>query len=257
MGSHAGVSSCWSRWYSDLLCLGHSSQAHKDLALTWRCSICASTDFRLYGEAHALFSSARVCEHCHSHNRHRQVHAELLKSQALVGGGTCLHLAPEHSLRPLLEQAYGSGYRAMDADPLRYACQKLVLPQDFALLADMSFDLIVHNHVLEHIPGHYVEHLKEFWRILRPGGQMLFTIPDISIGTGQAQTIQGGEFLASDQLRLQHHGQEDHYKTFGRDLFLWLNRIYSRVRIIGDISVRRLGPPRDPDLLVFCVYRDH
>jgi len=225
--------------------------------VTWCCSICGNQHYRPYGQPSGLFNSAKVCTACHSHNRHRQVHAELIKSQILKAGGTCLHLAPEPCLRPLLEQAYGSGYRAMDADPSRYNCLQLVLPEGFNQLENMSFDLIIHNHVLEHIPGSYPQHLKEFWRILRPGGHMVFTIPDISISLGKFKTTEGGEFLANDQLRLQHHGQEDHYKTFGRDLFLWLHSIFGRVRIIGDTSVRRSGPPIDPDLLVFCVYRDH
>jgi predicted SAM-dependent methyltransferase len=92
------------------------------------------------------------------------------------------------------------------------------LPEGFEIFPNCYFDLILHNHVLEHIPGDYRRHLDAFLRILRPGGHMVFTIPPVYMNRS---TIQDGENLPSDEDRIRMHGQKDHYKTFGKDFVEW------------------------------------
>ena len=96
------------------------------------------------------------------------------------------------------------------------------LPEDFDIFPDEYFDLIVHNHVLEHIPGTYREHLARFLDILKPGGHMVFTVPVIR---KDRPTLEGGEDLASNDERLKVHGQVDHYKTFGTDFLPYCNAL--------------------------------
>ncbi|MBO6816383.1 MAG: methyltransferase domain-containing protein [Rhizobiaceae bacterium] len=92
---------------------------------------------------------------------------------------------------------------------------KLYLPNDFKIFDDNYFDFILHNHVMEHIPGSYIDHLHEFQRILAPGGAMIFSIPGPSMSK---LTEEGGEHLSSPEERLAKFGQVDHFKQFGRDL---------------------------------------
>jgi phosphoglycolate phosphatase len=99
-------------------------------------------------------------------------------------------------------------------------CLKLALPEGFDIFPDRYFDLILHNHVLEHIPGDYRDHLGQFVRLLHSKGHMVFTLPGIS---RTSKTMQGGENLPSDVERLRLHGQSDHYKSFGYDLLEWFN----------------------------------
>lgn len=42
--------------------------------------------------------------------------------------------------------------------------------------ADLSFDLVTHTEVLEHVADDRAA-LREMWRILRPGGMLIFTVP--------------------------------------------------------------------------------
>lgn len=131
--------------------------------------------------------------------------------------GRILHLAPEPWLYPLLKERLASGYITADAYPEVYPhapCLKLFFPQDFSIFPDGYFDAILHNHVLEHIPGHYGDHLEAFTRLLSPGGRMIFSIPGPYKGV---PTREGGENLASDAERLEKFLQEDHYKMFGDD----------------------------------------
>jgi len=132
--------------------------------------------------------------------------------------GRVLHLAPEPALYPLLRDHLHPGYICADAAPEIYPhapCLKLFFPDDFAIFPGGYFSAILHNHVMEHIPGHYGDHLHAFVRLLAPGGKMIFSVPGPYKGT---KTREGGEHLASDAERLEKFLQEDHFRLFGDDL---------------------------------------
>ncbi len=136
-----------------------------------------------------------------------------------------LHLAPEPCLHPVLAREIGSGYICADASPERYPhadCLKLFFPDDFRIFPDGYFDAILHNHVLEHIPGHYGDHLVSFIRLLKPGGQMIFSVPGPYT---DRQSIEGGENLATDAERLEKFLQEDHFKLLGADFVAFLHEL--------------------------------
>lgn len=182
------------------------------------CNICNGVIFGDFG--------ARLkirCMQCNSLERHRLIRWSLEQLgyvNSIQIAKRALHLAPEEMTHRYLAQSFGSGYICSDLVPSKYShahCLKLALPEGFDVFPDSYFDLILHNHVLEHIPGDYRDHLAQFVRILRPGGHMVFTLPGIS---KSARTVQGGEHLSSDQ-RLRLHGQSDHYKSFGYDLVEW------------------------------------
>ena len=130
-----------------------------------------------------------------------------------------MHLAPEPALYPLLKDALHQGYITADAAPDIYPhapCMKLFFPKDFEIFPNGYFSAILHNHVLEHIPGHYGDHLLEFTRLLAPAGKMIFSVPGPYAGT---ETREGGEHLSSDQERLEHFLQEDHDTNYSGMIF--------------------------------------
>ncbi len=178
------------------------------------CNICGGSEFEDFRGR-----PFEKCSTCGSLARHRVGWA--VYGQELLGTknaeGYVLHLAPEPWLFPKLKEELTSGYLCADPSPKTYPhapCLKLYFPQDFSLFPDGYFTAILHNHVLEHIPGHYGDHLKEFTRLLAPGGKMIFSIP----GPYKGQpTKEGGEHLATDAERLEQFLQEDHYRLFGDD----------------------------------------
>ncbi|MFD0918005.1 class I SAM-dependent methyltransferase [Pseudahrensia aquimaris] len=180
------------------------------------CNICGGDEFVVYrGRA------AEQCTQCGSKARHRigwDVYAtHLLPMMKQRPKGKVLHLAPEAALHDLLSDELGAGYMPADAAPERYPhaqCLKLFFPDDFTIFPDGYFDAILHNHVLEHIPGHYGDHLRAFTRLLSPGGKMIFSIPGPYL---DRETIEGGEHLSSDAERLEAFLQEDHFKLIGSD----------------------------------------
>ena len=181
---------------------------------TARCNICKGKAFEPFrGRPN------EKCSSCGSLARHRTgwivYEKHLLNSEAAKG--RILHLAPEPWLYPKLSNRLHQGYITADAYPETYPhapCLRLFFPKDFEIFPDGYFSAILHNHVLEHIPGHYVDHLREFTRLLAPGGKHIISVPGPYKGI---QTKEGGEHLASDAERLEQFLQEDHYKLFGDD----------------------------------------
>jgi phosphoglycolate phosphatase len=191
-----------------------------------KCNICDSAEFVDFNGRKAI-----LCRSCKSLERHRLVRwtlDQLGYVYSVHSTKRALHLAPEEMTHRYLAPSFGTGYICSDLVPSKYAkaeCLKLALPEGFDIFPISYFDLILHNHVLEHIPGDYRDHLAQFVRILRPGGHMVFTLPGIS---RTATTVQGGEHLPSDEDRLRLHGQSDHYKSFGYDLIEWFNSAKGR-----------------------------
>jgi len=187
------------------------------------CNICGSDNFSIWrGRPDEL------CNDCGALARHRiafavyQLHLFTLEEEKPL---KVLHLAPEPCLHPALDEVIGPGYICADASPERYPhadCLKLFFPKDFAIFPDGYFDAILHNHVLEHIPGHYGDHLMAFSRLLKPGGRMIFSIPG---PYKKRLTEEGGENLKSDAERLEKFLQEDHFKMFGADFIEYLRHM--------------------------------
>ncbi len=178
------------------------------------CNICNGSTFSDWrGRA------GEKCDECGALARHRIALAVYDRYLFTLGstGLRGLPLAPEPWLHPVLSDKLGAGYICADASPERYPhaqCLKLYFPDDFRVFPDDYFDAVLHNHVLEHIPGHYGDHLEAFARLIKPGGRMIFSIPGPYT---DRQTIEGGENLATDAERLEKFLQEDHLKLLGAD----------------------------------------
>jgi len=181
-----------------------------------KCNLCGSEEFADYrGRPN------EQCANCGSKARHR-VGWEVYRTELfpLLSARTfpkVLHLAPEKALHDLLQAEIGAGYLPSDAAPDRYPhakCMRLYFPDDFKIFPDGYFDAVLHNHVLEHIPGKYADHLLAFTRLLSPGGRMIFSIPGPYL---DRETEEGGEHFDTDAERLEKFLQEDHFKIIGSD----------------------------------------
>jgi SAM-dependent methyltransferase len=167
---------------------------------------------------------------------HVLIEKQFLRSE-LKGNKRCLQLAPEKVTYNYIYPTFGSGYITSDLVPKRYPhakCLKFALPDDFVKIPDEYFYLILHNHVLEHIPGKFTEHIDEFHRVLEKDGAMVFTIPDEYIMKGIVKSVEGGEHLSSDKDRLKNFGQGDHYKWLGLDFIEYLKTKFSTVELLAD-----------------------
>ena len=153
------------------------------------------------------------CADCGSLERTR-VAALHVRQLDLLAGSRILHCAPERGLSGLLRGIAGANYRAVDIDPERYpglGVERFDLCRDVFGLAVGSYDLIVHNHVLEHLECNYSAVLLRLARALSEGGTMLFSMP-ILPGPFTDRLMHG----SLDEKRAVF-GDMLHVRCFGRD----------------------------------------
>lgn len=122
-----------------------------------------------------------------------------------------LHFAPEQAFYNRFKKLPHLTYTTTDlnsplADVKADICN---LP-----FADNSFDVILCNHVLEHIPNDTMA-LKELYRVLKPGGWGVFQIPQ---DLNREKTFED-DFITDKVARAKIFGQYDHVRIYGRDYF--------------------------------------
>lgn len=124
------------------------------------------------------------------------------------------------------------------------SCRDGVRREDVQRLtfADASFDLVTHTEVFEHVPDDAAGFC-ELYRVLRPGGRMVFTVPlsDAPVTVERAR-LRGGVIenllpptYHTDQLRGER--QVLCFRDYGQD-------IAGRVRAAGFAAVDLLPPDR-------------
>lgn len=175
-----------------------------------RCNICGGTTFS------DMPKRPRVrCATCGSLERTRVAALYLTGSDRPQIGASVLHFAPERGLSKFLRQCSGKGYRALDIDPNRYeglGVNSFDLCRDLHTLSPASADLIVHNHVLEHVECNYTAVLARLARALKPDGVMLFSVP-ILPGDFRDEVVS-----ASLEQKLKRFGDSLHMRVFGSDV---------------------------------------
>jgi SAM-dependent methyltransferase len=149
----------------------------------------------------------RTCWRCGARERHRQIALLFQHRRELVRPGQrILHVAPEPALGRLLKSSEPSEYVTADLDTPGV---DLHFDLTHAPLPDGSFDSIVCNHVLEHIPDDRAA-LREIRRLLRTDGWALVMTPIVV-----DKTIEDPS--ASPAERLRRFGQDDHVRRYGWD----------------------------------------
>ncbi|HRN92530.1 MAG TPA: methyltransferase domain-containing protein [Ferruginibacter sp.] len=152
-----------------------------------------------------------VCPYCMSHARERLV-LLVLEAQSGLTGKQVLHLSPERNVYPYLSQR--ARVTAADIQPGFYQrTAKNVEQQDATRFTypDDTFDLIIANHVLEHIPDD-TQAMSEIFRVLKPGGSAILQVPysDEIPATLEQKDINNPK----EQSRL--FGQKDHVRIYSR-----------------------------------------
>lgn len=127
------------------------------------------------------------------------------------------HFAPEKGLTIRLRDAAPTTYMAYDFEPTRYRHLDIVKPADLSDLTieSDSVDLLVCNHVIEHVPD-VAKALSEIYRVLAPGGAAVLQVP---IALNLAESIEL-PLESSEQERIEAVGQDDHLRLFNAPSYL-------------------------------------
>lgn len=150
-----------------------------------------------------------LCPWCLSLERHRLLWKYLEdKTEIYKADFSVLHFAPEHQFQERLKMATNLNYLSCDLD-MPTAMDK----QDITKLtyAHNRFDVIICNHVLEHIPDDK-KAMQELYRVLKPGGWAILQTPMLN----NQSTLE--DFSITDpKERERVFGQNDHVRIYGLD----------------------------------------
>lgn len=191
------------------------------------------------------------CPHCGSHDRERHLFQYMQASGVLesINGGALLHFAPEKHLSRLIARSQPGQY--VKADLFPGAPDVLRVDMLDMQFANDSFDMVIANHVLEHVAS--IERaLSEIRRVLKQGGHAILQTPY----SRMLHHTWEDSGIDSPHARLQAFGQEDHVRLFGRDIFNrfaaagFESRVQSHAELLPDVDTHVAGVnPAEPFFL--------
>jgi hypothetical protein len=195
--------------------------------LRHRCPVCGARVRRYLPEGYPIpvlseldvvggeHRAERCCPICHATTRSRLVWWYLASESGILERPVrLLHLAPEYCIARRLQAAPTVSYCAGDRDARRYAFVRGIVGLDATALPypDARFDLVIANHVLEHI-GDDWRALAEIRRVLRPGGLAILQVP---VARRLAVTREDPAIVDPEE-REAAYGQWDHVRLYGLD----------------------------------------
>lgn len=206
LGGRLGKAAEWARNLVPLWCRAwlsrctgpHGERVPHRLRPLASCIICRTTRFRRWSRAHPLSFSGRLqfCVRCRSLPRHRSTRKIWLHLRRKdFKRARCLQFSHDPSVRRTwfrnFELSIFNGANSIDV-------------QDIAR-SDASYDIVICNHVIEHVPDHR-RALRELGRILSAHGFLFLSVPD------PARRARTDDWGRPDPSR--HH----HFREFGTDL---------------------------------------
>jgi hypothetical protein len=173
------------------------------------CNICESTEFVDFKDR-----PKAMCFSCRSVERTRVLKVIFDKVFKIKPKMRVMHFAPELGIGRYLRSIVGDGYEAYDIDPPRYPAELNVKPfdlvEDTEKLESNTYDLILHSHVMEHIPCNVTAVLYHLHRAVKRSGRHIFSVPFFH---GASEEDLGS---ISPQEKERRFGQDDHVRKFGR-----------------------------------------
>lgn len=166
-----------------------------------------------YAERPNRFNPARYenakqevrCPVCRALPRHRILASWCETQLPWLKSSKILYFAPEYSMTRWLKK---NGVKYTTADLFAEADLKLDI-QD-TKLPDESYDVVVCNHVLEHVDD-FRKALREMYRILRKDGKLICSFPM----DPKVELLDEDPSVDTEAGRLARFGQNDHKRVFG------------------------------------------
>ena len=184
------------------------------------CPICGYTGM-FVAVGHPARWAAR-CLSCGSRERHRLQHLWVTEGGGdKLAGKRILHFAPEKVVM-----------RRMAGNPLYETADLMQTGVTHTLditaipFPDGTYDVVMANHVLEHIPDDR-KAMSELFRILKPGGFGILSVP---INPSRTTTYENPAIVGKSE-RWAHFSAHDHLRYYGTDFADRLAGVGFRVEI--------------------------
>lgn len=175
------------------------------------CPICSHQyrEFLPYGRLKSRPNA--LCPSCQSLERHRLIWLFLKqKTGFFTRPMHVLHIAPEACFMAAFEKLHGANYITADIEsPLAKVKMDIhVMPFE-----DNRFDVVLCNHVLEHVQNDLLA-MREIRRVLKPGGFAILQVPFFS---PVPEATLEDTTITDPRERERLFGQDDHVRKYGLD----------------------------------------
>jgi len=157
------------------------------------------------------FRKNAICPNCFSKDRERLFYLflqKLISEKSINYSSKILHFSPESSLERNFFRKNFSNY--FTADIIKNKYDFIIDLQNFNF-EEKNFDLVICNHVLEHIEDDNIA-LENIYSILKPGGLAILQTP-LSKIIDEDYT---NPSVKTDNDRLNFYGQEDHVRIYSK-----------------------------------------
>ena len=193
------------------------------------------------------------CFNCGVIDRERLVHVylrDVLGIYDRTRSSRILHIAPDEHITRILGRSGALEYVCGDKFAEGYAYAANVRTMDVEDLPFNSdhFDLVICNHVLEHVPDD-ARAMREILRVLKPGGHAVLQVP---LSANSPKTIEDPS-ITDPKERERVYGQFDHLRLYGQDYGDRLKAagfIVERLQLARQKEFERYGLNPDEDLFV-------
>lgn len=122
-----------------------------------------------------------------------------------------LHFAPEQAFYKRFKKLENLDYTTTDLNSPLADVKADICDLPFE---DNSYDIILCNHVLEHIPDDK-KAMSELLRVMKPGGWGIFQVPQEL----ERETSFEDDSITDKKKRAEIFGQYDHVRIYGKDYF--------------------------------------
>ncbi len=190
-----------------------------------------------------------ICPRCSSWDRDRLIYLYLNNNGDICHPNVkLLHIAPEKLLQNYLKTYPNIDYLSADLNSPRAMVKMDITNIKYG---DNQFDIIICNHVLEHVPDDR-QAMSELYRVLKPGGWAILQVP---ISLSLKDTLEGSNVITPEE-REKTLGQSDHLRLYARDYKDRLEsagfstEVYSFVKEFGEAAARKYGLSKDENIYI-------
>lgn len=210
------------------------------------CPICEK-GFKVFLPGGPTRRPSAVCPKCKSFERHRflwVILQRLWSEGKICRKGKMLHFAPEPCLAKKFKDIFE--YVSADLDPKAAMVEMDITDIKFP---NETFDAIVCNHVLEHIPDDR-KAISELYRVLKKGGWGSLQVPM------RGETTYEDEKITTSDAREKAFGQADHVRIYGSDYYQRLQEagftthIYKKQDFFNEEENKRLSIAVENELVL-------
>ena len=141
-----------------------------------------------------------------------------------------LHFAPEPHLTERLRTLANVNYICGDLFTTGYSYPDYVRNMNVLDIPfkENSFDIVLCNHVLEHIENDQ-KAMQELYKVLKKTGIAILQVP---IASDLAHTYENSS-ITEPELRIKHFGQKDHVRLYGMDYKTRLESVGFKVDMVN------------------------